>query len=421
MNANSTSEQAHQALTSEVNDGGQHLKISPRDAGGSQAEGQARFVAMFLPQFHEDPSNNKWWGQGFTEWENVKKARPLFKGHQQPRLPIKGFYDLSNPDHMADQFAEADAAGIAGFAIYDYWYSGKKLLGKPLEIIRNCPDLKGTYSLAWANHSWTRSWTNRAGAADVLIGQKYAETKAEREAHYAHLYENFADLRYLKNGDGAPILQIYNAAEVAAQDGYLDGLRAFCANRGIPSVEISALVNRWYSSWNFLEQYDTATLFQPSLGLFGPADLGSVQRPNMATRLRSASPSLVKVAQRLSDLLPDRPRFYDYGGMADNALSQYVTGRLRFDVPIHPMACVGFDNSPRYGRRARILRGGSAEAFERSVADLASEAVQGGSGLVFINSWNEWGEGAHLQPDNVEGGARLAALARVIHSQSVAR
>jgi Glycosyltransferase WbsX len=367
------------------------------------------FLAMLLPQFHRDAHNDLWWGDGFTEWNNVHKAKPLFEGHQQPRLPLAGYFDLACPDEIERQWAEAQTAGIDGFVIYDYWYDKERVLHRPLDIIQEHSELPVQYSLAWANHAWTRTWTNRTGALDVLIRQTYPADAASRERHYRHLFDNFVDDRYIRF-EGKPLFQIYNPTEVAAKSGYIDGLRDYCQRNGSFDIEVNALLTGWKSDWSFMSSYDSATLFQPSMALFAPTNFVEGGKSSLRLRLRDSNPALKKAAYRVLDRLPARTRFHDYSATCESILAQAEFTEASFPFRTYQMAIAGFDNTPRYGVRARILQNQTTEAFSDLLYRLRQHAADSSLDAVFVNSWNEWGEGAHIQPDSIDGDARLSAV-----------
>lgn len=164
--------------------------------------------ALNLPQFYETKENNEWWGKGFTEWTNVKKAKPLFPGHEQPMEPLNDFYyDLSKKETIKWQAELAKKYSVSGFVYYHYWYDGRHLLEKPCEVLRDTPDIDIQYCFCWANHSWTRAWNGKN--QDVMVQQVYG-TEKEWENHLQYLLTFFRDKRYLKF-DNMPVLFIYNA------------------------------------------------------------------------------------------------------------------------------------------------------------------------------------------------------------------
>ena len=371
-------------------------------------------IAMFLPQFHDCPYNSTWWGSGFTEWNNVRAARPLFAGHHQPRVPADGYYDLSSAGEIARQAGQAREFGIGAFAIYHYWYEGKRPLGRPLDVILDNPDLKIDFSLCWANHSWTRSWKNRAGSLDVLIEQTYEKDRPSRKRHFEFLAKVFSDDRYTRI-QGKPLFQIYLPEAIPECELVIEELREFLRERVGAEIHVSAMVTAWRPDWGYLRAFDSATLFQPSLALFSSVDLfgrgGLASDKFLESRLRAGPAWLRHILYRMQDMLPDRRSLYPYGSTLDKVLAQYEKARSTAPLPVFPMAVVDFDNTPRYGRRARLLDGFSAERFESQLRQLGSLALGNRAGdVLFVNAWNEWGEGMYLQPEGENDFSRLLAV-----------
>jgi Glycosyltransferase WbsX len=372
-------------------------------------------IAMFLPQFHACPYNSSWWGAGFTEWDNVRSALPLFPGHLQPRSPKDGYYNLAEPGEISRQAKVARAHGIDGFAIYHYWYEGKRLLAKPLDLILANPEIDINFSLCWANHSWTRSWKNRSGAFDVLIEQTYERDLAEREKHFAFLCQAFIDLRYIKVGN-RPLLQIYMPESIPDAATYLGELRHFVHARTGLYLHLSAMVTAWRPDWKYLQEFDSATLFQPSLALFSPERVFATSNNQslgtmLESRIRVSPHWFRRILYRLQDWLPERPKIFSYEDTWDHLLNQYRHAVADSPIKVFPMAFVDFDNTPRYRRRAKLFSGFTVDGFSRYLHELSQEADHVASdSLLFINAWNEWGEGMYLQPDSESGDARLRAV-----------
>lgn len=368
-----------------------------------------KISAMFLPQFHEDPHNSKWWGKGFTEWNNVRAAVPAFQGHNQPRIPLDGYFNLSDPQELCRQAVQATSHGIDAFTFYDYWYEGTRLLMRPLDQFLANPDIEIEFSLCWANHAWTRSWTNRTGALDVLIRQSYAPEGAARLEHYEHLCNAFADPRYLRI-NGRPIFQVYDPHSIPA--GYLEGLKRYASQKIGTSIHLSAFVTAWRADWSYLSEFDSATLFQPSAALFSPATMfgTTARKVDFETRLRNAPLGLKKLIYIMQDLLPDRIRLHDYADTWRDLLEQYEVSAQDCPVPLNAMAFVDFDNSARYRGRARIMSDFTVEKFRAGLTNLVDMAAKREADVLFINAWNEWGEAAYLQPDAADGLARLEVV-----------
>lgn len=375
-------------------------------------------LAMFLPQFHNDHYNNAWWGDGFTEWQNVKAGTPLFAGHLQPRVPLDGYFDLSEPHELAKQAAMARAYGIDGFAIYDYWYENVQPLAKPLRVILDNHDIDISFSICWANHSWTRSWTNRTGEFDILIEQTYAGDPSGRQKHYEHLCEAFGDARYVRH-NGLPFFQIYSPAAMGdCLEEYLAELRAFAVQRIGTDIHISAFINAWQSDWTYLKHFDSATLFQPSAALFSPVDVFSApasSNVDFSVRLRALSPKLKRPLYLLRDLLPNRHKEFCYDSTWRNLIDQFAVAQRRSKLPINPMGFVNFDNTPRYKGRARLFHNYDVHKFRKYFSELTTIANSiSPESIMFISAWNEWGEGAFLQPDIAEQHSRLEAVAHAV-------
>lgn len=368
-----------------------------------------KISAMFLPQFHEDPYNSRWWGEGFTEWNNVRAARPAFDGHRQPRVPADGYFDLSDPAEISRQAVQAKSHGIDAFTFYDYWYDGTRLLSRPLDLFLQQPDIDIEFSLCWANHAWTRSWTNRTGALDVLISQTYAETQANREKHYDHLCKAFADPRYVRI-NGRPLFQVYDPHSLPS--GYLQGLREFAFRKIGTDVHLDVFVTSWRADWSFLAAFDSATLFQPSAALFSPASMFGTEtrKADFETRLRGAPLAVKKLIYLIQDMLPNQIRRHDYTESWDKLLTQFEQSSKECGIPLNAMAFVDFDNTARYRGRARIMTDFSISMFEAGLTALMKMARANRSEMLFINAWNEWGECAYLQPDSTDGLARLEVI-----------
>lgn len=378
---------------------------------------------MYLPQFHDCPLNSQWWGHGFTEWNNVRAAQPLFAGHQQPRRPLGGYYALDTPQAIADQAALARRHGIDGFGIYHYWYEGVRPLAKPLDLILANPDIELEFSLCWANHSWTRSWKNRLGSLDVLIEQTYERDPEALARHQAFLCRAFADPRYIRVG-GRPLLQIYVPENIPALPRFIDGLRERALREIGSDVHVSAMITAWHPDWSYLDVLDSVTLFQPSLALFSPVDLFAqdavgLSASGFAARLRAAPQWFKRLVYLVQDRLPESHKIFDYESTWCHVVAQYEACARRSPRPVHPMAFVDFDNTPRYRSRARLFQGYSDAGFGRHLGELAAAARRvDPDGLVFINAWNEWGESMYLEPDEAGGHARLEAVRAVAQAVS---
>lgn len=373
-----------------------------------------KFIAYFLPGFHEDEFNNKWWGQGFTEWDNVKHCKPLFDKHHQPKIPKIGLYNLSNIDIIKNAFDKAYKNGIYGFSIYDYWYKGKRPLKKVLDTIIQHPEINGNFSICWANHSWTRSWKNRYGALDILIEQTY-ESKIERTKHFDHLCRVFSDHRYIKHNDKY-LFQIYQPSHIPKLDEYIYDLRNYLAKEGMKDIHVSGVVNKWHNNKRFFGSLDSITLGNPTLAMFGPDNIfaekiQSSQSKLFEIYLRSLPESLKKYIYIIHDLFPEKHTTFQYETLINRLLDQAKIVKNHSGKKIFFSTFSGFDNTARYKKRAKIVLNNNSNLFKKSIIEL--DRLTDNEDIIFINAWNEWGEGMYLEECNEFEGEFLEALMEI--------
>jgi lipopolysaccharide biosynthesis protein len=363
------------------------------DAASSWNE--RRLVAMYLPQFHPIAENNEWWGRGFTEWTNVVKGKPLFAGHYQPHLPADlGFYDLRLSEARVAQAELANAYGITAFCYYHYWFNGRRLLERPLEgvLASGVPDFP--FCLCWANENWTRVWDG--GDRDILMQQHYSAS--DDTAHIHALLPVFADARYLRI-DGRPIFLTYKASQFPDPRRTTDLWRNEAVKAGIGELFL-AKVDRSLAdvgdpkNWGF----DAAVEFQPS-GLTAPW-------PRHRTKLGVFGSRVGVFPKAFQDFT-----VYDYADYADHMLNGPPADYLRFPC-VTPM----WDNSARKRSNGIILSDSTPEKYEHWLTAVLRRFHPPApeSNLVFINAWNEWAEGNHLEPDQRWGHAYLEATKRAI-------
>jgi len=338
----------------------------------------ATLVAFYLPQFHAIPENDAWWGEGFTEWHNVTRALPQFEGHAQPRLPGElGFYDLQLPDAMRRQMQLAKAYGISAFCSYFYWFAGKTLLETPLQQWLNDPSLDLPLCLCWANENWSRRWDGRA--QDILIGQQHSA--ADDLAFIEHISGYLADPRYLRV-EGLPLLLVYRPGLLPNPKATAQRWREWCRANGIGEIRLA-----------YVQSFDRVD----------PRDIGFDAAVEFPPNNRSPTP--ITAQQQL--LNPD----YD-GDVYDwRELARQSTAQADPDYPCYPGVNPGWDNEPRRSGRGRVF----AHASPRGYRDWLRHAVASArrrqplQPLVFVNAWNEWAEGAVLEPDTRLGHAWLEA------------
>ncbi len=355
---------------------------------------QAKVLAIHLPQFHPTPENNEWWGEGFTEWTNVINAKPLFKGHYQPHLPADmGFYDLRLPDARNAQAEMAKAYNIDGFCYYHYWFGGKRLLHEPIDgiLASKNPDLPFCYF--WANESWSRRWVGEE--KEVLIKQEYSEE--DDRNHATWLVESFKDERYIKIGN-RPLFLIYKPYDLPNPQRTMAIFEEVCASHGIEKPFFVASNSHEYEKDPREFGYDTAIHFQT--------------RHHVLSEFWIDGPTIKKTIRNLlRGVFSTSLKIYDY--------AQYKSrvANINYGYPGFPCVNVTFDNTARRGKKAIVIQGATPEGFEDSLreAKLDAEKLPKDQQIVFINAWNEWAEGNHLEPDQKYGHAFLEVVKRVFN------
>ena len=356
--------------------------MSPSDRGQGSAPGQARaealsVLAFYLPQFHTVPENDAWWGAGFTEWRNVVKARPLFPGHEQPRLPGElGFYDLRLPETREQQAVLARRHGIDGFAYYHYWFHGRRMLQRPWEEVRSSGAPDFPFCLIWANENWTRTWD--AGQREMLIAQTYSPE--DDDAHGRYLVEQFGDDRYIRVA-GRPLLGVYRVQALPDPQRTFDHWRSLAVAAGVGEP--------------YIVKFDTWSDFGD------PADHGcdaSAEFPPHG--VFEHLPAAVR-----DDIDPVHA-LIDYGDVV-----RFFVERPDPTWTRHPTVVPSWDNTPRKPQGPSVVLLGRDPAwFQEWVEGAIARAIRSPHPLVFVNAWNEWAEGAYLEPDEAWGRAFLEAI-----------
>jgi len=349
-----------------------------------------KLLAFYLPQFHPIPENDRWWGNGFTEWNHVSKAKPLFPGHYQPHGPGElGFYDLRSPEVREKQALLARQYGIDGFCYYHYWFRGRKLLQQPFEEVLSSgrPDLP--FCLCWANENWTRAWDGRERS--VLIAQEYSEE--DDLAHIRSLLPAFADRRYIKI-DQKPFFLVYRAEALPDPVRTVALWRSEAKKAGFKDLYLACVEG-------FLKDKDPGEMGFDAAVEFAP-DWRILKRSFFPAPWHGFSALWQKFLFALKKNI-----IVDYQEMVTYMLRKHEVSYKRF-------RCVApsFDNSPRRARGAAIFTGSEPKQYQKwleAVIHRTVEKFEREEKIVFINAWNEWGEGCHLEPDVRYGRAWLEA------------
>jgi len=358
-------------------------------------------LAYFLPGFHQDNWNDSWWGKGFTEWDNVKKSSPLYEGHIQPNGPLFGYYDLADKDVLQNSYHLASESGIDAFVIYDYWYGGQKPLGKIVDFIQENKNIDFSYSLCWANHSWTRSWKNRKGALDVLIEQKYSydDELSEQIKYYLN---SFSDERYFRVND-RPLFQIYKPNDVPNLKEFCESLREASIKNDLGDPILVGSFNGYRNYNDVLDSMDALVVSNPTTAMFCDEDIFK-----SLPKVRQLPDFVKKMLYVIYDSLPNKYELFDYEQLTQKMLVQAEVLHQKFGDKMFFSTFCGFDNTPRYMSRAKITNNVSALALKNSLIGLYS--IYPDADLMFVNAWNEWGEGMSLEPSYVYGDELLGSI-----------
>ncbi|MBA4749956.1 MAG: glycoside hydrolase family 99-like domain-containing protein [Alphaproteobacteria bacterium] len=373
-----------------------------------EIEKAAKVICFYLPQFHPIPENDEWWGEGFTEWTNVRSAQPQYPGHYQPRIPGDlGYYDLRNTEVQRKQIELAKLYGIEGFCFYFYWFGGKRLLEKPVENYLNDPSLSLPFCLCWANENWTRRWDGLEN--DVLIAQNHSSE--DDLAFIECVSEYLKDPRYIRI-DGRPLLLIYRPDLLPNMRETAERWRTWCRENGIGEIYLSFTLS-----------------FQP---------LGYVDFPHPSVYGLDAAIEFLPNESKPPAITPHFSFTTNFTGNVFDASifperSRNLT-QLNFcfhadDQGLHPNpapatyfrgAFPAWDNTARRGERATIFEYASPANYHECLYNVLKDTQKRFSKtderLVFVNAWNEWAEGAYLEPDQYYGYAYLEAT-RMAHAR----
>lgn len=364
---------------------------------------KVKIFGMYLPQYHRIPENDKFWGEGFTDWVTVKKAEALYQGHNQPRKPLNDYYyDLSEPESIKWQASLANKYGLSGWGIYHYWFSSEHiLLTKPAEIILNDPTINIPFFFAWDNANWRRTWSKLKGNAWSPIADKGIDEKSGPEIlveyklggvdewtkHFDYLLPYFSDARYVKRNN-KPIFIIFNYDERILEMGKCwDEL---ARSNGFDGVEI---IFR-YDPLHVPDEVESFSYEPQYSGWLGLTD---------------------RVIGRLKvRIFKNRAREFSYDTIWKNILKN----AKKNENPLHwHGAFVNYDDTPRRGVKGRIVNRSTPSKFEMYLKELVRICKMQNKEFIFVTAWNEWGEGAYLEPDKTSGYEYLEAIKKVVDDQ----
>ena len=352
-------------------------------------------IAIYLPQFHPTPENDKWWGKGFTEWTNVTKATPRFEGHYQPHLPADlGFYDLRLEEARLAQEQMAKKYGIYGFCYYHYWFNGKKMLHEPLERKLKNPKEDFPFMLCWANENWTRKWDG--GDNKILLNQEYSEI--DDVNHINELIPIFKDSRYIKI-NGRPVFCIYRSTLFPDIKKTIKIWREECKKHNLELFICRFETFGTFGKHHLEDAFDAGVEFQPHSEHMDEFKLATLlkQSKTLSYRIKYRFNSFFNKHQNNKIMRENVLNILEYNDYVDYLLSNYKTTK---DYVYFPGVTPSWDNSARNKKNPFIFTNSSPSKFKEwflfQIKNLKKSNLE--ENFIFINAWNEWAEGNHLEP-----------------------
>lgn len=359
---------------------------------------KVRILAYYLPQYHPTPENDEWWGKGFTEWTNVAKAKPLFKGHDQPKIPTDlGFYDLRVPETREAQAKLAAEYGIEGFLYWHYWFAGRRILERPFNDVLESGKPDFPFCLGWANHTWSGIWIGQTDK--ILIEQTYPGLD-DYIAHFNELLPAFKDKRYV-TVDDKPVFYIYNPDEIPDNQLMIDTWNNLALENGLRGIYFIGLVA--YPDKNYQRHIE-----------MGYSAINSYRLQEAFSKMKKdgIAKRVIRKFQRLLNLSnPVLIATYDYPDFIKHFASENDK-----QVLFYPTLFPNWDNSPRSGKRAMIFENCTPDEFGKHVRQVFSIIKDKplDHRFVILKSWNEWAEGNYMEPDLKNGRKYLEVLKREI-------
>lgn len=368
---------------------------------------KTKLFAAYLPQYHETEDNNRFWGKGYTDWVAVKNAKPLYEGHVQPKKPEDGYYyDLSKIEDIKHQVELANTYGIDGFNIYHYWFKdGKQELETPAELILNHPELDIEFFFTWDNGSWKRTWSNVPGndwtssnsenvnlpsdkASDdrgILVEFAYQD-EAQWKVHFDYLKQFFLDKRYLKI-DNKPVFMFFSREreEIINMQNYWNGL---AKEIGFDGVYICSQKQYFKNKTRLSGQF----VYEPTYSVWG-----------FKQKIKNVIGRFVKIDMK-------KLKIYDYEKAWKNVAKD---SRRHLYSAVIPGCFIGYDDTPRRGNKGRVIKGQSVSVFEKYFETLFNLCCENDKEILLVTAWNEWGEGAYLEPDSEGSIAYLETIKKV--------
>jgi hypothetical protein len=369
-----------------------------------------KLIAMYFPQFHEIEENNRWWGQGFTDWDNVQEGTPQFEGHYQPRVPLdKNYYDQSELATLEWQIKLAKVYGLYGFCHYHYWFDGKQLLESPSNLVLENMHLDFPFCLSWANETWSRRWGGRD--KEILIEQTHPANKASWKKHFDYLIKFWQDPRAIKV-DGKPVFVIYRPQYIESINEMISYWQQLAVEHGLPGLYIIHQQSFVLPNPQTLNNFDAVFHFQPAMAINAQRENDGLIPKKLLNLFRLMPEKMQDYLRSIKTKLRSQVNIYDY----DTIWQSILTIPAEKNLTTYPGGFVDWDNTARYKNRATIYKGASPEKFAKWLRLLVDGMDNRNlpESFIFLNAWNEWSEGAYLEPDEKYKYAYLESIKRVL-------
>jgi hypothetical protein len=365
-----------------------------------------KLIAIYFPQFHNIPENDEWWGKNFTDWELVKAARPLFHGHNQPRIPLgDNYYNPCDKNVLAGQVSLAKEYGISGFMFYHYWFDGRLILEKPLEVFLNNTDLDMPFCLSWANGSWTRQWNANN---EILLEQRHLAQPELWEKHFYYLLPFLKDKRAIKINNNV-VFVVYSPELIKKSKEMFDYWDILAKKNGIEGLYLIAAKQYDSINYSFLECYNAIMKMHPREAN------NSNKNPyaHKVTKIKwfrllpeSIQNILMQLRLKYKGLtIIDSVKIWEF--ILSNA---FINDYPDYNLDVFESVYFDWDNTARYKKRAIVYTSLTREQKLYFMGQLLIKAKENACPFIFFNAWNEWSESAYLEPDKKNGFENLEIM-----------
>ncbi len=374
-----------------------------------EVEKKIKLIAMYFTQLHTIPENDEWWGEGFTDWVNVRNASPQYRGHNQPRTPLNSnYYDQSQLETLRWQINLAKKNGVYGFCHYHYWFDGKQLLETPTNLMLQEKELDMPFCLCWANETWSRCWDGRNH--QTLIKQTHPPDKRRWKLHFDYLIKAWSDDRAIKV-DGKPVFVIYRPQYISNIGGMLEYWRELAHAAGLKGLYLIVQKNWEFPQRDYLKEFDAIFQFQPFEAMYSPFfEKSPIKHRLLYSLFHQLPDSIQSLVRSFRAQFSQRLEYWNYVAVWNHIVQIHNDP----DLTTYPGAFTDWDNTARYGSRARLFKDANPACFEYWFNKLV-ETMDGRNlpeKFIFLNAWNEWAEGAYLEPDEKHEYDYLLAIQR---------